>query len=134
MTLRPDVRFHDGRLLTSADVVFTFRSFLDPAFTSGRKGAYRMVQAVDAVDPPTVRFTLKEPFASFPINLVMGIVPAGATDLAGRPVGSGPYVFERLLRASTTPDRATQRALYTTRSSGSRPPCRRSACGTRPTW
>ena len=68
VTLRPDVRFHDGRPLTSADVVFTFRSFLDPAFTSGRKGAYRMVQAVDAVDPLTVRFTLKEPFASFPIN------------------------------------------------------------------
>jgi peptide/nickel transport system substrate-binding protein len=96
VTLRPDVRFHDGRPLTSADVVFTFRSFLDPAFVSGRKGAYRMVQAVDAVDPLTVRFTLKEPFASFPINLVMGIVPAGATDLASRPVGSGPYVFERL--------------------------------------
>lgn len=97
VTLRPDVRFHDGRPLTSADVVFTFGSFLDPAFTSGRKGAYRMVQAVEAVDPLTVRFTLKEPFASFPINLVMGVVPAGATDLASHPIGSGPYVFERLL-------------------------------------
>ncbi len=95
--LRPDVRFHDGRALTSADVVFTFRSFLDPAFTSGRKGAYRVVQAVDAVDPLTVRFTLKEPFASFPINLVMGIVPADAKNIGGHPIGSGPYVFERLL-------------------------------------
>ena len=56
-----------------------------------------MVQAVDAVDPLTVRFTLKEPFASFPIHLVMGIVPAGATDAATRPIGSGPYVFERLV-------------------------------------
>jgi peptide/nickel transport system substrate-binding protein len=97
VTLRTDVRFHDGRLLTAADVVHTFRSFLDPAFVSGRKGAYRVVQAVDAVDPSTVRFTLKEPFASFPINLVMGIVPAGAADLAATPIGSGPYAFERLL-------------------------------------
>jgi peptide/nickel transport system substrate-binding protein len=97
VTLRPGVRFHDGRTLSSADVVYTFRSFLDPAFTSGRKGAYAIVAAVDPVDPLTVRFTLKEPFASFPINLVMGIVPAGAADLASRPIGTGPYVFERLL-------------------------------------
>ena len=34
------VRFHDGREMTSADVAFTFRRFLGPAFTSARKGAY----------------------------------------------------------------------------------------------
>jgi peptide/nickel transport system substrate-binding protein len=95
--LKPNVHFHDGRLLTSADVVYTFRSFLDPAFTSGRKGAYRLLAAVDAVDADTVRFTLKEPFGSFLVNLVMGIVPEGAKDLAHHPVGSGPYRFVRAI-------------------------------------
>ena len=38
-TLRRGVRFHDGHELTSADVVYTFGSFLDPAFVSPRKGA-----------------------------------------------------------------------------------------------
>ena len=35
--VRHGVRFHDGRELTSADVAYTFRRFLDPAFASGRK-------------------------------------------------------------------------------------------------
>ena len=39
------VRFHDGRELTADDVVYTFRSFLDPAFR-GRSGAYRLLASV----------------------------------------------------------------------------------------
>jgi peptide/nickel transport system substrate-binding protein len=92
----PDgVRFHDGRPLTSADVAFTFRRFLDPAFVSVRKGAYRDLAGVDIVDATTVAFRLKQPSASFPINLVMGIVPAGTSAAAGRqPIGTGPYRLE----------------------------------------
>jgi peptide/nickel transport system substrate-binding protein len=86
------VRFHDGSALTAADVAYTFRRFLDPAFSSGRKGAYRAVKSVDVLDETHVAFRLKEPSASFPINLVMGIVPEGTgADAARRPVGSGPY-------------------------------------------
>jgi peptide/nickel transport system substrate-binding protein len=93
--LRSDVHFHDGSLLTADDVVATYRSFLDPAFVSGRKGAYRSLAAVEAIDPLTVRFRLKEPFGSFPINLVMGIVKHGAIDTSAHPIGTGPYVFVR---------------------------------------
>ncbi len=70
--LRRGVMFHNGRELAADDVVYTFRSFLDPAFR-GRSGAYRLVAAVQAIDRYTVEFTLKEPFASFPINLVMAL-------------------------------------------------------------
>lgn len=98
-TLRRGVQFHNGRELTAADVVYTFRSLIDPNFR-GRTGAYRLLGAVDAVDPYTVKFTLKEPFASFPINLVMGIVQDGSGAGPGRePIGTGPY---RL--ASFSPD------------------------------
>ncbi len=93
--LRRGVRFHDGRELTSEDVAYTFRSFLDPAFR-GRSGAYRLLAAVNAVDRYTVEFKLKEPFASFPINLVMGIVQAGSGGAnAQQPVGTGPYRLEQ---------------------------------------
>ena len=86
------VKFHDGHEMTSADVVFTFRRFLDPAFASARKGAYRELQSIDAVDRYTIAFKLKAPSAAFPINLVMGIVPDGAKpSLSRQPVGSGPY-------------------------------------------
>jgi peptide/nickel transport system substrate-binding protein len=89
--LRRGVLFHNGRELTAADVVYTFRSLIDPAFR-GRTGAYRLLGAVDAVDGYTVKFTLKEPFASFPINLVMGIVQDGSGVGSSRlPIGTGAY-------------------------------------------
>jgi peptide/nickel transport system substrate-binding protein len=89
--LREGVKFHDGRELSADDVVYTFRSFLDPAFR-GRSGAYRLLASVEARDRYTVVFTLKEPFASFEVNLVMGIVPAGSGNANERqPIGTGPY-------------------------------------------
>ncbi len=92
--LRKGVRFHDGHELTADDVVHTFGSFIDPAFISPRKGAYRMLDKVEAVDPYTVRFSLKEPFGSFPIQLVMPVVPKGAgPELRDKPIGTGPYKF-----------------------------------------
>jgi len=94
VTLRRAVRFHDGHELTAEDVVFTFRSFIDPSFVSVKKGGYRELQSVDARDRYTVVFTLKKPFPSFPVNLKQSIVPAGSgPSLRDHPVGTGPYRF-----------------------------------------
>jgi peptide/nickel transport system substrate-binding protein len=96
VTLRRGVKFHDGHELTSADVAFTFRSLLDPGFLSPRKGAFRMVKSIDARDRYTVVFSLKEPFGSFPVNLVIPIVPDGAgAGFRDHPIGTGPYRFVR---------------------------------------
>jgi peptide/nickel transport system substrate-binding protein len=96
--IRQGILFHNGRELTADDVVYTFRSFLDPTFR-GRSGAYRQVAAVDALDRYTVRFTLKMPFGPFPINLVMGIVQAGSGDgNARRPIGTGPYKIKEFVQ------------------------------------
>jgi peptide/nickel transport system substrate-binding protein len=89
--LRRGVLFHNGRELTSDDVVYTFRSFLDPAF-KGRSGAYRVLAGVNPIDRYAVEFKLKNPLGSFPINLVMGIVQAGSGAANTRtPIGTGPY-------------------------------------------
>jgi peptide/nickel transport system substrate-binding protein len=96
--LRKGVKFQDGHELTSADVVYTFKSLLDPAFVSTRKGAYRMVKTIEARDRYTVAFVLKEPFGSFPVNLVIPIVPDGAgPNFREHPIGTGPYRFVRYL-------------------------------------
>jgi peptide/nickel transport system substrate-binding protein len=94
--LRSGVKFHDGHELTSKDVVYTFGSFLDPAFVSPYKGAFRMMESVRALDQYTVEFKLKEPFGSFPIQLVFPVVPADSGDsLREFPIGTGPYRFVR---------------------------------------
>ncbi len=57
--LRPGVRFHNGQPLTAADVVFTFRSFLDPSFVSPRKGAYRLLDGSSIRTPSFGVYTAK---------------------------------------------------------------------------
>ena len=95
--LKPNIKFHDGRPLTSADVKSTFDFMLNPANKSPKRGAFRMVSQIEAPDPLTVIFHLKEPYASFLVNLIpnaAGIAPANATaDFARHPVGSGPFEF-----------------------------------------
>jgi peptide/nickel transport system substrate-binding protein len=95
--LRSGVHFHDGRTLTSADVKATFDFIMNPANRSPKRGAFRLVAAIDAPNPATVIFHLKEPYASFTINLIRpttGIVPANsAADFSRHPIGSGPFRF-----------------------------------------
>lgn len=94
VTLRDGIRFHDGRPLTSADVLYTLRTILDPATASPLRGAYRSVESVDAPDARTVRFRLTEAVESFPMQLVVSIVPDGSgPELRTHPIGTGPYRF-----------------------------------------
>jgi len=71
LKLRQGVKFHDGTVLTSRDVKASYDKIIFPpaAVISQRKGAYRVVEAVEAPDPHTVRFRLKWPEASFLVNL-----------------------------------------------------------------
>lgn len=94
-TLRKGVRFHDGHELTSADVVYTFRSVFDKRLINPYGGALRDLKSVEARDRYTVVFTLTQPFGAFPVNLVVPqVVPDGAPlDFNKHPIGTGPYRF-----------------------------------------
>lgn len=92
--LKQGVTFHDGHELTSADVVYTFTSMIDPVTASPYRGAFRDVRSIVAIDRYTVDFILTRPSGSFLPNLVFKIVPAGAgRELRNRPIGTGPYRF-----------------------------------------
>ncbi|PYR46159.1 MAG: ABC transporter substrate-binding protein, partial [Acidobacteria bacterium] len=93
--LRRGVHFHDGRELTASDVLYTFRSTLDPELLSPKRGGFLELASLTAPDPYTVIFRLSQPFESFPSNVAtLQIVPDGATShLASQPIGTGPYRF-----------------------------------------
>lgn len=98
--LAPNVSWHDGVPLTSADVVFTFRFVADRLHTrfSPQLDA---VERVDAPDPSTVVMTLRytspgfsdQPLADLPIlpGHIWRRLPAGQLAPEGLPIGSGPY-------------------------------------------
>ena len=95
--LHHGVTFHDGRLLTSRDVKWTFDSLLEGKIRSTKSAAYRFVDHIDAPDDFTVVFHLKEPNATLLWNLsegAIGIVPNGSLDeITRNPMGSGPFKF-----------------------------------------
>jgi oligopeptide transport system substrate-binding protein len=114
-TLRKGARFHHGREVTADDVVFSFTRLLDPRLKSSAadtfwvikgareysEGRARTVSGLMALDPHTVRITLREAFAPFVTALAMGhakIVPRDVVERAGdgfgtHPVGTGPFRF-----------------------------------------
>jgi len=95
--IRRGVKFHDGRLLTSRDVKWTFDSLLQSKIRTTRAAAYRYVDHVEAPDDYTIVFRMKEPFSTLLWNLsdgAMGIVPYGTlTEMTTHPIGSGPFRF-----------------------------------------
>jgi ABC-type transport system substrate-binding protein len=116
--LRPDVRFHDGHPLTAADVLFTYNAIMNPKNISPRIPDFEPVQAIEAVDPLTVRIVYKRLYSPALGTWAMGILPAHLLDEAHleaeakakgmqpeeltlrksdfnrHPVGSGPFVFQ----------------------------------------
>lgn len=110
--VRRDVLFHDGTPLTGHDVVYTFKSILDPELGSPYRAdfdaKFRDI-ILDPTDPFHVIFELEQPLATFLTDLDMGIVPAHLlqnTGTGGRfPesgwIGAGPFRFVRFDGHST---------------------------------
>ena len=101
--LRKDVKWQDGVPFTSEDVVFSYRTIMDPKVdTPQLRSYYQEIRDVEALDEHTVKFTYARPyFLALEFCGGMPIVPKHIfeegdfnTNPAGRhPVGTGPYKF-----------------------------------------
>lgn len=102
--LRPNVRWHDGRPFTSADVKYTFDEVLLRFHARARASLSPALSTVETPDAMTVVFRFKRPYAPFlqqldvveapilPKHLFEGTDPLkNPVNLA--PVGTGPFRF-----------------------------------------
>ncbi|HET6971922.1 MAG TPA: ABC transporter substrate-binding protein [Phenylobacterium sp.] len=103
--LRPDVVFHNGAPMTSAEVVWSLRRYLDPRthWRCGRDlsgGGYARITSIEAPDPQTVRVVLDKPFAGFLATIarvdcggtaILHPSSVGADGAWREPVGTGPF-------------------------------------------
>lgn len=107
-TLKDNAYFHDGEKVTADDVVFTINKIKDSVIKSPKKGSWDGVN-VEKIDDKTVRFTLKQPYASFLENTTLGILPAHIwnnspielNNANTEPIGSGPFKIKKVSKEST---------------------------------
>jgi len=111
VTLKNNIKWHDGADLTADDVVFTFGMIKDERYKSPLKKIFSGVE-IEKVDNAAVKFILAEPYAPFLELLTFGILPenlwsrvspsaASLAELNLKPIGSGPYKFKSLKKDDT---------------------------------
>jgi len=100
--LRRGVKWHDGTLFTSRDVLYTYRVVIDPKTPTAYAEDFRQVKTISAPNDFTVKVTYAIPFAPALASWTMNLLPAHLLDgkditkspLARSPIGTGPYRFK----------------------------------------
>jgi len=98
--LRKGVLWQDGKEFTAEDVLFGYRTIIDPKTPTAYAGDFLEVKNAEAVDPYTFRVVYKEPFAPalsswtnlvvLPKHLLEG-KDITKSSLTRKPVGMGPF-------------------------------------------
>lgn len=108
VSLKDDVKWHDGNILSVDDVVFTFNLIKSTEYRSPLASTLEGVE-ISKLDESTVKFTLKEPYADFFSLLTFGIMPkniwesispeaVALSELNLKPIGTGPFMWESLIK------------------------------------
>ena len=123
--LRKDVKFHNGKPLTSADVVASLKRWGATASTG--KATFKVVEAVEAKGPNAIEIRLKEPSGSLltvlaQVDSAAVIYSKDAIDAAGDGqlkefVGTGPFKF-----VEHKPDRHIKLARFDGYAARAEPP------------
>jgi peptide/nickel transport system substrate-binding protein len=104
--LKKDIWFSDGVPVTADDVIFSYKTIMDPNVDAeDQRGYYANITDVIKVDNRTVKFVMSEAFwqtvESIGVFLVLPKHVYQYKDASefnkriSNPVGSGPYVFEK---------------------------------------
>jgi peptide/nickel transport system substrate-binding protein len=96
--LRTGVKFHDGEALDASVVKFAIDRLFAAESTVPAKSLYTDIATVEAVDPATVRITLKTPNSYLLYNIALCDAaiqhPKSAATNDKHPVGTGAFMFK----------------------------------------
>ncbi len=118
--LKPNLRWQDGKPLTAADVVFTYKVIQNPDAKSALASSWQGID-VSAPDAGTVKFVLPNALVSFPYSMTNGLIPEhllSGLPLAQlrsvsfnttHPVGAGPFKWETIEVSGDTPETREER-------------------------
>jgi peptide/nickel transport system substrate-binding protein len=95
--LKPGVTFHDGKPVTSQDVIFTLNRIVSNQYSGTIPLGPIDLKNTKAVDKTTVLVTMSKPYSSFVNQLAASwvylyIAPVGFNP--AKPVGTGPFMFK----------------------------------------
>lgn len=103
--LHANVKFHDGSDFNADDVKFSLDRARADNSTNAQKGLFAAIDTVEAIDPTTVKVTLKNPQGSFLYNMGWGdaviVAPESAETNKEKPVGTGPFKFSAWAKGSS---------------------------------
>jgi len=117
--LKPNLKWQDGKSLTSNDVAFTFKLIQSPDAQSPLFSSWKGI-TITTPDLSTIVFSLPTPLSSFPYSLTTGILPKHILSSISpanmrtinfdtvSPVGSGPFSLVAVRAQGNTPDTAQQ--------------------------
>lgn len=95
--LRPNVKFHSGKLFSAEDVVYSFSHGLDPKRGSPVRSTLKIIDRIEVVDDLTVRIHLHSAHADLPLLLLdqrCGIIPDdSAQTIEQTGDGTGPFML-----------------------------------------
>ncbi len=118
-TLRPGLKWSDGKPLTADDVVFTYNDiYFNEAIPTDVKDAFRIGESrklpiVKKLDERRVEFTLPEPFRPFLLNTGTPILPAHALrEYVQKKDGEGKPIFLQKWGVDTPPEQIIVNGPY----------------------
>lgn len=100
-TLRPGLKWSDGRDVTCDDVRFTWQAIIDPKSGAGTTTGYRDIESVDCPTPTKVVIRYKTFYAPF-LSRFPALMPRHATGNPAemprwaynrKPIGTGPFTM-----------------------------------------
>jgi peptide/nickel transport system substrate-binding protein len=105
--IRPQAKWSDGKPVSAADFVFTWKTYVNPANNMSSREGYDKIKSAKVLSPKRVRFTFSEPYAPWQY-LWQPVFPAHALQgedfnkawnqgiinpKTGKAISNGPYLW-----------------------------------------